>query len=215
MSVLAIVCAVIVTLVGHCVLVAALARRAGIEVSRVSIFYGPRILETTIGGVTVELGLLPLGSYVAFPQVDPEAADGKTVLDAAPRSTRLMLAVTPYAVTLALGLLVLGPVDGLRAFGRAFIQLPAGGFLFFKYGRELVGSVVEALATLSPLVIGALTLVKLSAFNLLPLPTLSGARAVEALIGRSLPVGAFAAGALLVPLCALGWIAAIVSYWLA
>ncbi len=58
------------------------ARKCGLVVETFSIGFGPALWKRTIGGVTYKIGCLPLGGYVALPQLDPstgiEAADQKT-----------------------------------------------------------------------------------------------------------------------------------------
>jgi regulator of sigma E protease len=50
------------------------ARRCGMIVDTFSIGFGPPMWQRTIGGVKYKIGWLPLGGYVALPQMDPGGA---------------------------------------------------------------------------------------------------------------------------------------------
>jgi regulator of sigma E protease len=47
------------------------ARRCGMVIDAFSIGFGPAIWKRTMGGVVYKIGILPLGGYVALPQMDP------------------------------------------------------------------------------------------------------------------------------------------------
>jgi regulator of sigma E protease len=58
------------------------ARRCGMVIDAFSIGFGPAIWKRKINGVVYKIGILPLGGYVALPQMDPSGeshkAEGKT-----------------------------------------------------------------------------------------------------------------------------------------
>jgi len=59
-----------------------LARWCGLKIEVFSIGFGPALWKRTVRGITYKIGCLPLGGYVALPQLDPtnglEAADQKS-----------------------------------------------------------------------------------------------------------------------------------------
>ena len=70
------------------------ARRLGLLVETFSIGFGPSILKWKRGGVTYKIGILPIGGYVALPQIDlgEEEKD-----EAAPDAAKTESAQTPGA----------------------------------------------------------------------------------------------------------------------
>jgi regulator of sigma E protease len=50
----------------------------GAKIERFAIWFGPAIWKKTINGVEFRLGCIPLGGYVAFPQLAMEAVEGKS-----------------------------------------------------------------------------------------------------------------------------------------
>lgn len=50
----------------------------GARIERFAIWFGPAIWKRNIGGVEFRLGCIPVGGYVAFPQLAMEAVEGKS-----------------------------------------------------------------------------------------------------------------------------------------
>lgn len=53
-------------------------RRRGAKIERFAIWFGPALWKRRIGGVEFRLGCIPVGGYVAFPQLAMEAVEGKS-----------------------------------------------------------------------------------------------------------------------------------------
>lgn len=53
-------------------------RWRGAKIERFAIWFGPALWSKTINGVEFRLGCIPLGGYVAFPQLAMEAIEGKS-----------------------------------------------------------------------------------------------------------------------------------------
>ncbi len=50
----------------------------GAKIDRFAVWFGPAIWSKTINGIEYRLGCIPLGGYVAFPQLAMEAVEGKS-----------------------------------------------------------------------------------------------------------------------------------------
>ncbi len=57
-------------------------RRRGAKIERFAIWFGAAIWKKTIGGVEFRLGWIPLGGYVAFPQLAMESVEGASATPA-------------------------------------------------------------------------------------------------------------------------------------
>ena len=77
---------VVIVLFGLCILIHELghflaAKALGLVVDAFSIGFGPSIWKRKIGGVLFKIGVLPIGGYVALPQMDPTGSSTAPVKD--------------------------------------------------------------------------------------------------------------------------------------
>lgn len=75
------------------------ARACGLVVDVFSIGFGPAVWSRRIGGVTYKIGCLPLGGYVALPQLDPSGTalvQGSESTDGTPETVRQLPAIAPW-----------------------------------------------------------------------------------------------------------------------
>lgn len=71
------------------------ARWCGLRVDAFSVGFGPALWKRTINGVVYKIGILPLGGYVALPQLDPTGSGGVGVGDDNEAKARVLPRVTP------------------------------------------------------------------------------------------------------------------------
>ena len=192
--------ALLVVVVLHALLTAAVARLLSLEVARVGVFVGPPLVSFRLFGLPLVLGALPVGSYVSIAATRPLEGEEPTLLDVRtlPWGKRLVLGVVPWLVIFAPTLAVLG-ADAFVELGEGFVELPSAPF-FWSVAKAHAAAALQTLETAPALVIVALTVTKLCAWNLLPLPSLSGG----ALVPRW-PT-ALRVLDLLLPIMAVGWI---------
>ncbi len=175
-----------------------------IPIQEASLFNGPALLRFQIGGVTYRLNILPLGSSVEFA---PEC-------ESAPLSKRLVLI---FSGAVALFLLAGGCLSfetagdmTLRGFG----QIVAGAVRPLSEGRDLWQSMAEFIGSSPFAILLGATAAKECAFNLLPIPPLSGGYALLAVADSASPLSdrfrfrAMFAGLLVFFALMLGWILA-------
>ncbi|WP_027482605.1 hypothetical protein [Deinococcus pimensis] len=178
---------------------------AGERVGTVGLFGGPTLLRLRLLGVTLRLGLVPVGGYVTsrFPNGNAPA----------PFIAAVMNACGPLALLL-LGALLIGWVDALGEFGRGFGQLFWGALMPRAHGAALVLGAADLVARGQVALVVGLLAVKMAALNLLPFTGSNGGALLESLLGAGR--SARVAGVLGAPQLALlavllvGWGVAIV-----
>lgn len=150
----------------------------GAKPTRVSFFAGPRLFTHLVGGVQVELGVVPFGGFVTFGP--PES--GLEGLLALPRLAELAVLLSGNAALIALGLGLGAPLEAL---GADVVQcLTALRFSFAERAQWVRGW----LSLLQPRpfeALGRLALV-FAVFNLLPIAPMNGGRALELVVGLAL-----------------------------
>lgn len=205
-----------VVIVLHATLLGWTARALGIRVRGVVLFVGPRLLSFRALGLPFELRAVPVGSHVLLA---PDAAserrevvntrpDVERELDLDVRDLawghRAILALVPWAVIFAPTLAVLG-ADAFVELMRGMMQFFAG-LAFWSEGPAHVSAMWALFASTTGLRIAALTVVKLVAMNLLPIPGLSGG-----LILPRTPTWLVVASTLVVLATAVGWVVSFVA----
>jgi hypothetical protein len=201
--------AAIAASIAQVVVVAALARALGVPPVKVVLFVGPRIGGVTLAGVPVELRAIPLGTAVELPPVDPDRP-----VAAALRWRHALIALVPWLAIVVLAMPLVGAAEAIAAFGRGWVQYPAGGILFFLYGEDLVDAIAHVLATAPLATVAGLTMVKLAAMNLAPFPPLGGWRVLAAAVPARMPRAIVVLGSIAMALCSIGWAVVIVTHLL-
>jgi len=154
-----------------------------------------RAISFGTGGAIWEKGLIrfawfPFGGYVRFKDSrDEDLPDSELAgaWDRRPIAHRLAVILSAPIATIGLSLLVLRH-EGWNAFIAAFGQTLHGALMPMSTAQELLAVGAEYALTHSFMAFAALFTVKLTAFNLLPLPMLNGGQAVSlVLTGGKLP----------------------------
>lgn len=71
------------------------ARWCGLQVDAFSVGFGPALWKKRIHGVLYKIGILPLGGYVALPQLDPTGSGGVGVGDSNEEQARRLPRISP------------------------------------------------------------------------------------------------------------------------
>ena len=164
------------------------ARIAGVRVERLGLGFGPKLVDRAMGSLQLEVRLVPLSSWAAI--------EGMLDDEGPPRGFRALhpvarvgLLLGGWALPLLLAVVLLGPAHALASVGATYGQMVTG--LDVREGERL-WRVFLAL----PLVPAAGVLAaKTVAFNLLPLPTLTGGRVLDTLLTWRRPRSLLPAGA--------------------
>ncbi len=178
-----------------------------IRVDGVNIFYGKPITTIKMPLCPVAIGWQPCGGSVSFDVED---------FDKRPFLIRCIVILSGVlAVLLAAG--VCSRIDvALSEFGSGFIQIVLGAVAPFERGTPLVRAFFQQ-ADESLLLGGGLLAAKFAAFNLLPIPPLTGGRVLTEIPRNRRNGGPWlwcnVLGACLSFVIILCWLAALVNYW--
>jgi len=112
------------------------------------------------------------GSYVQFRVKDGD--DFRPGLYELHRLRRVLLFVSGDLVLVAIALVCVGPMGGLRSFWHGYGQVVRGGFALVMVGEPLVRSLFGLVRVSPAWAILGIVAAKMAAFNLLPLPPLTG-----------------------------------------
>jgi len=136
----------------------------------------PGLVRFRAGGVAVRIGLVP-GASLGFAGRGNDCGDDPRGWRRLPLARRLAIVVGPWLVSCAIAVALLG--------GRALTSI-AHGFVQVLYPLDptpLVRRFVELAAHAPMTVVLGLVLAKLTAMNLLPLPSLAGGGVIDELRG--------------------------------
>jgi membrane-associated protease RseP (regulator of RpoE activity) len=170
--------------------------RLGVPVQEVTLFYGNAWLRFRHRGVDYRIGWIPLGGVVRFQSHRAGSVDPEKVLFAADLDPpglndlhpleRAFIAASGCLTLIALSVLCLGPLAGVRSVGRGFVQLipfapwtPA----WVPSGKDLVSRFLALLRSGPFRVALGVLAAKVAALNLLPLPPFNGGVIVLTLLG--------------------------------
>ena len=178
-----------------------------IRIDEVNVFYGPAIIsiKTPLGPVAV--GCLPCGGSVSY---DVQEFDRRPLL------VRYMVILSGVFAQLLVAGVCLGIGVAVSQFGSGFIQIAWGAVAPFAHGTPLVRAFFER-ANESLFLGCGLCAAKLAAFNMLPIPPMSGGRLLteiprnrqQSVLWRWVNV----IGALLIYAMVLTWLLALVNSW--
>jgi len=179
--------------------------RVGATVEEVSFFFGWILIRFRYRGVSYRVGVIPMGGSVRFKGDRDKPKSTEEILFAADMEPpgfcdlhplkRVVIAASGCAALLTMAALCLGLWASVRSLGRGFVQLipfapwtPA----WVPEGKELAGHFVSLFRHGPFRVALGVLAVKLTAFNLLPLPPLNGGMIVTYLLGwrKELPENA-------------------------
>lgn len=167
----------------------AVARVVGLTVSEVSLGMGPLLLRRVVGGVTLQLRLLPFAGHVKFPTPEgvEEDPDAEPVEPPAPLRCAAV-GIGGSGLLVVLSVLLLGLGRGWREFVDGFGQLVVG-VVSPTRAVELCTALLDLLVE-APLHVGfGVVLAKLAAANLMPIPPLSGGEIVLHVANALRPIG--------------------------
>ena len=133
---------------------------------RVKLGFGPKLVSPTVGGITLELALIPLGGSLTLNDPGDESDPFAHRHPLVPGT----IGLSGCALLLILGL-ILGA--GFDSFLHGFAQLLLGALQPIDVGAKLIDALVD-LYRRDHLRAFAIASVKVAAYNLLPLPALNG-----------------------------------------
>jgi membrane-associated protease RseP (regulator of RpoE activity) len=134
----------------------------------------------------IEVGLIPWGAWVRMYDNREHAADipVENAYDRKPRVVRALAMLSGPLAMLLFGLTLTGEA-GLASFAHGFFQVFEGALAPHTTGAGMVLGLLERFATAGVIAAFGTLLLKLAAFNLLPIPTLCGGVALLELFGPS------------------------------
>jgi membrane-associated protease RseP (regulator of RpoE activity) len=151
--------------------------RAGARVRTVSLGM-PTVKSFERGGTKIMLGLFPVFAYVAFAGLNPLDEDsGPGDWRRLPLTRRFVILLAPWVATFVMAVLCLGPVRAARSGAHTVAQ-----FFVVLDTTPLVRGFLHLLGTDPLVVVFGVLAAKMTVFNLLPLPSLAGGRAVGELV---------------------------------
>ena len=159
----------------------------GATVEEVSLFFGPNIIKFRYRGVNYRIGMIPMGGSVRFKGEQDKPKRTEEIRFAADMDTpgftdlhplkRVAIAAAGCVALVVLGAICMGTGASIRSLGRGFFQaIPFAPWTpaWVPGGRELADRFVALLLKRPFRVALGVLAVKVTAFNLLPLPTLNG-----------------------------------------
>jgi membrane-associated protease RseP (regulator of RpoE activity) len=151
--------------------------RAGARVREVSLGF-PSLKRFERGGTTIKIGLLPFFAYVAFAGLNPLDEDsGPGDWRRLPLARRIVILLAPWAATFVMAVLCVGPARAARSCVHAVAQ-----FVVVLDTTPLVRGFLHLIDSEPFVVVVGVVAAKVTAFNLLPLPSLAGGRSLGELI---------------------------------
>jgi membrane-associated protease RseP (regulator of RpoE activity) len=204
---LLILLAISLSLLVHVLFTALTGWLMGAKVEKITIFSGPKLFRTKIKGIEVAMYCIPTGSSVGFKH-----------LDKLKTPARIIVAASGSLILLLLASNLLGLNRGYQSFLSGFTQFFAG-VMPLSRGQYLLGRLAETANNEPVPTLLAVIAVKIAAFNLLPLPALNGGHILNDLLRLiiDLPdklwerLNIF--GFLAILAVGLGWLVAIIYYW--
>jgi membrane-associated protease RseP (regulator of RpoE activity) len=154
--------------------------RAGARVRVVSLGT-PTVKRFERGDTKIMLGLLPILAYVSFAGLNPLDEDsGPGDWRRLPLARRVLILLVPWIATFVIAVLCVGPARAARSGAHAVVQLAV-----VLDTTPLVRGFLHLLATEPLAVVAGVVAAKMTAFNLLPLPSLAGGRALGELVAAA------------------------------
>jgi hypothetical protein len=134
-----------------------------------------RVARFKIAGTQVDLGLIPgLSSVTLIGRAPDDTDDSPGSWRRLGLARRLIILLGPWVVTLSIAVLCLSPARALTSFMRAVPQI-----LFVLDTTPLVRGFLRVMASDPVYVVLGVLCAKLTAMNLLPLPSLAGGAALQ------------------------------------
>jgi membrane-associated protease RseP (regulator of RpoE activity) len=141
-------------------------------IEEISLFMGPDVFKFRLRGVLVKIAVIPIGGYVKH-RDNEDMVRGRYNLAA-----RLFVTLAGPTATLGLAALLLGQERALESTLNGFRQLLEGAWSPLEVGQHYVARLLG-----SPFLTATGTLsAKMTAFNLLPIPLLSGGTALLSIL---------------------------------
>lgn len=176
-----------------------LARAFRLTVVEVAIGAGPRLVHRAVAGIDLSLRLLPISSFVRFPE------DAGIESLASPK--RLALALGPFVTLILVGLAGGTPPSLLPTL---LVDWVTGALHPLSVGRTLLIGAFD-FAHDHPAQAFFACFTAMGLFNLLPWPTLAGWHLVQVLTGKRLNEKAMLIGLSVLAPVAISWLVALLS----
>ncbi len=163
------------------------ARLAGLRPTRARFFGSPQLFETRLFGTPLGVGVIPTGSFVEIPGMNPFEDEGihppeVRLFWQRPRWMQALLLCSYPILLVTLATILIGPSRAAAELGRGFVQVVSGAMSPHAVGAPLVGAWSKLLREDTTLAIGVL-LAKLAALELLPVGSATSFRAAIAALG--------------------------------
>jgi|SRR5688500_4705614 len=197
------------------------------KIDEFGLFHGGRLLAFRVAGCLVRINWLPMGGYVKFHAMDETVAATpaddpyfeRGYLRLRPWQKVVLNLSGPLAV-LTLAVAALGPAAALREFVEGFVQHVEGALAPRTRGRELLAGYFRLLEQKQYTTALGVLAAKISAGNLLPVPTTNGGTALVELLAwvRGAPLrprtaaNLQVAGILVLFAFAVAWVIAVIAY---
>lgn len=177
MIILLIIVSIIICIVVHIFSMAAAGSLAGIEIEKISLFFGPRLKQIIIGNTIFELNLIPFGGYVKFHEFEK-----------AHPIKQIFIAISGCIVLVIMAVLAFGFSEGIHKFIMGFSQIISGALSPRIIGSQLLLALYEFVKANSFAVVLGLVASKTAAANLFPIPSMNGGDALLILLNQTKPI---------------------------
>lgn len=194
---------------------------ASAPIDKVVLFFGPHLAAVRVGDTDFSFSLIPFGSSVSFKEDDAtDAPSEKRGLLRLPKSWRLSIHASGALALLLLSVLCIGSGEAWHHLTTGFYQVVAGALSPLSVGQELLQKIIDNLRSDFIVCLGLIA-AKMVAFNLIPLPPLSGGLLIMELLrglieqsgrGERIQVGAAYVGVIVSLALLFGWFVAIVRF---
>jgi hypothetical protein len=145
-----------------------------IKVDKIAIFYGKPLAVFHAGTVVIEIGWIPLGSYLKF---DTEAFDATSIVG------RTLILLSAPVLFILVGCALLGPQNGMHHYASGFYEAFNGALHPRTVATGLIGK-LEAVSQVSIVAWWGIAAAKFAVMHSLPFGSLSAGMLVRHLVTR-------------------------------
>ncbi len=193
---------------------------ASAPIDKAELFLGPNLAIARVRETAFSFRLIPIGGTVSLKaeRTPDDSSDNRAFLQL-PKTWRLSIQASGPLGLFLLSALCIGSDNAWHHLTSGFYQVVAGGLSPLSVGQSLLQKTIESLR--SDFIVGlGLLAAKYVAFNLIPIPPLTGGRLIVELLGGSVEqsrrervlIGITYLGLLFSIVVVLGWSIAIVGF---